>query len=85
LGNYGEQVQMKTPPYLLVMMLSLMENIEERKVRFVYYSKYSELGSDFYTATDNWGTQLNSTKLANGIKNSWRKHYLNQLTFYHWT
>jgi hypothetical protein len=31
------------------MMLSLMENIEERKVRFVYYSKYSELGSDLYS------------------------------------
>jgi low affinity Fe/Cu permease len=50
----------------LVMMLSLMENIEERKVRFVYYSKYSELGSDFYTATDNWGTpaEFNEANVA---------------------
>jgi hypothetical protein len=48
------------------MMLSLMENIEERKVRFVYYSKYSELGSDFYTATDNWGTpaEFNEANVA---------------------
>jgi hypothetical protein len=53
---------MKTPPYLLVMM-SHGENIEERKVRFVYYSKYSELGSDFIQQPTTGELQLNSTKL----------------------
>jgi hypothetical protein len=53
LGNYGEQVQMK---HHRIFSDDVIDGKLKKGKRFVYYSKYSELGSDFYTATDNWGT-----------------------------